>query len=104
VSLDFVDAMNGWALAEGHLTVFHTEDAGATWTEQALPDSVPGKVRALDFRDAHRGVVVGFAVAEGADPNLALVYTTADGGGIWVRGTVVPDDVLALSDVAFVPE
>ncbi len=103
LSLDFTDERNGWALAEGHMTVFHTEDAGATWIEQALPDDMPGRVHELDFRDAHRGVVLGFTVPEDGSPSRPLVFTTADGGDTWARGTV-PDDVRGLSDVVFVPE
>jgi len=102
VSLDFTDGRNGWALADGHMVVFHTEDAGVTWIEQALPDDVPGRVRELDFRDAHRGVVVGSTVPEDGSGSRPLVFTTADGGDTWARGTV-PDDVLGLRDVVFLP-
>ncbi len=104
-SIASIDELNGWALAEDHTTVFHTDDAGATWVEQALPvGAAPGRVHlnALDFRDSQRGVIVGVTVPEDESPNRPLVFTTADGGDTWVRGTV-PDDVRGLSDVAFVP-
>ena len=53
--------------------IFHTEDSGATWVEQDLPDSRGCRVDELLFKNAQEGI----AVAEHD------VYYTEDGGTTW---------------------
>jgi photosystem II stability/assembly factor-like uncharacterized protein len=54
--------------------VFHTTDAGASWSEQALPKSSGCNVSALSFRNPQEGI----AITEHE------VYHTADGGANWL--------------------
>jgi photosystem II stability/assembly factor-like uncharacterized protein len=70
--LEFVDALHGWAVG-GLGTVIHTEDGGATWEKQELPDVYP-RTFAVDFINNQ----VGWVAGEG-------LFHTVNGGKTWVR-------------------
>src|SRR6478672_2974016 len=47
----FPDSTHGWLVSAGG-DILHTDDGGATWTQQA---SRKGSLRSIDFIDAKRG-------------------------------------------------
>jgi len=93
-SLQFRDvhaagASVAWLLSAGPgelSRVYHTRDAGASWTLQWTNDEPDGFYDCLDFWDERRGFVYGDAVAGGL-----RVLVTDDGGASWRR---VSDDAL----------
>jgi photosystem II stability/assembly factor-like uncharacterized protein len=71
-SVDFADALHGWAVSGG--VVARTSDGGATWTEQfARTDGILLAVHAIDANSA-------VAVSSQAE-----IVRTDDGGQIWWR-------------------
>jgi photosystem II stability/assembly factor-like uncharacterized protein len=88
--VDFVDAQQGWAVADVHWdqerreyvgTILVTTDGGIAWVEQEA--GVAETLRGVDFVDAH----VGWAVGAGG----TILHTT-DGGGHWARQAVATTD------------
>ncbi len=76
-------ASEAWLLAAGPgelSKVFHTDDAGATWTLQWTNPEPDGFYDCLDFWDAKRGALYGDAVDGGL-----RIMRTEDGGETWVR-------------------
>jgi len=90
--VDFVDARTGWlagrAISSPTIArIGKTTDGGVTWTNQAVPASVPGLL-AVFMVDAQTGWASGF---DGA------VVATTDGGDHWVvQDSGVETDVQAL--------
>lgn len=90
-AVDFVDADVGWAV--GNNDVFHTNDGGVTWSNQADNlDFGPLILYAVDFVDRRRGVIVG---TEFPDPPTSFngppaSFFTIDGGATWERSLIVP--------------
>ena len=90
-AIDFVDADVGWAV--GNDDVFHTNDGGVTWSNQADNlDFGPLILFAVDFVDRRRGVIVG---TEFPDPPTNFdgppaSFFTIDGGATWERSLIVP--------------
>jgi len=82
-------ASEAWLLAAGPgelSKVFHTDDAGATWTLQWTNPEPDGFYDCFDFWDAKRGALYGDAVDGGL-----RIMRTEDGGKTWVR---LPNDAL----------
>jgi photosystem II stability/assembly factor-like uncharacterized protein len=95
-ALDFVSAGRGWVVADlgrGVSALLHTDDAGATWTRQALLPT-DGQVPYLKFFDDIAGVVA----LPGGRPLLAR---TADAGLSWSVATL-PGSIAAVLSWSFV--
>src|SRR5712671_2382019 len=76
--VDFVNATAGWfvaRLASGRFALFHTGDAGRTWTRQLAGDANQRGVY-MRFFDSTHGV---FALVG----NQPLTFQTSDGGRTW---------------------
>lgn len=76
-------ASEAWLLAAGSgelSKVFHTDDAGATWTLQWTNPEPDGFYDCFDFWDPKRGALYGDAVDGGL-----RIMRTEDGGETWVR-------------------
>jgi photosystem II stability/assembly factor-like uncharacterized protein len=72
---------------KGAARVFHTSDAGRSWTVAATPirnDSANAGIFSLAFSDALHGIAVGgdYSQPEASLHNIAL---TSDGGRTWVE-------------------
>lgn len=82
----------GWAVGGGDDVPFvlRTRDAGRTWSEQSLPDDVPGLLATVAAASATDVIAVGF------EPRGVA---TASGGATWESG-VFPDEFMRLWDVA----
>jgi photosystem II stability/assembly factor-like uncharacterized protein len=65
VGVSFVDANTGWAVGG---TILHTNDGGATWTDQGYGGA------AVSFVDANTGWAVG---------ERGTILSTTDGGATW---------------------
>jgi photosystem II stability/assembly factor-like uncharacterized protein len=75
------DANTGWLLSAGPGTlsrIYHTGDAGQSWTLQWVNEEPAGFYDCLDFWDERRGFVYGDAV----DGGLRILVTD-DGGATW---------------------
>ena len=82
-------ASEAWLLSAGPgqlSKVFHTNDAGATWTLQWTNPEPDGFYDCFDFWDVKRGALYGDAVDGGL-----RIMRTEDGGETWER---VPEDAL----------
>jgi len=82
-------ATEAWLLSAGPgalSNVFHTDDAGATWTLQWTNPEPDGFYDCLDFWDAERGALYGDEVDGGL-----RIMRTENGGETWTR---VPEDRL----------
>lgn len=71
MGIDFVDADNGWFAAGS--SVYHTTDAGQTWTLQA---ELPVQILDIRFSDKLHGWATG---------SYSGVYATSDGGQTWIQ-------------------
>jgi len=72
-SVDFVDAMNGWAV--GHdAVILHTEDGGLTWERQYIDPLAETPLLSVHFYDTNHGLAVGA---------FSLAMETFDGGVTW---------------------
>lgn len=85
-----LDAHTGWLLSAGPgelSRIYHTDDAGASWTLQWVNAEPDGFYDCLDFWDARRGVAYGDAI----DGELRILVTR-DGGTNWrpVPGSRLP--------------
>ena len=75
-------ASEAWLLAAGSgelSKVFHTDDAGATWTLQWTNPEPDGFYDCFDFWDSKRGALYGDAVEGGL-----RIMRTEDGGETWI--------------------
>lgn len=74
--------------AEGGARVYHSEDAGSTWSVVTTPvASGPATgIASVVFRDARRGLALGGPVAN-AEARTANVARTLDGGRTWTSAT-----------------
>ena len=73
----FSDQDHGWAV--GNDEIIHTDDAGASWTEQDYPAGITGSARVMRdvfFLDEDHGWSVG--------QHSSTMYTT-DGGNTWME-------------------
>jgi len=80
-------ASEAWLLSAGPgelSNIYHTDDAGATWSLQWTNPEPDGFYDCLEFWDANRGALYGDAVDGGL-----RIMRTEDGGKTWTR---VPDD------------
>lgn len=75
LSVDFIDAENGWACGRWG-TVIRTEDGGNTWSKQPTPTEYT--LSSICFIDAQMGVAVG---------DMGEIIVTRDGGNTWIRKT-----------------
>ena len=83
VSLDMLDANNGWALTD--TGVVRTADGGSTWYD-ATPSGLNGTPASPCFLDDRNGWL---AAGTGAgDPTTGTLYHTSDGGASWSSTTV----------------
>src|SRR5438094_5805207 len=106
-SIAFVNATEGWLLAPGspttqcqeaHADVWHTTNAGATWT----------RVRASGIDDAQCKELIyfaspklGFVTAWDAN-HRPTVYSTLDGGASWLKSTLPDGPLFVTSQGGFV--
>jgi photosystem II stability/assembly factor-like uncharacterized protein len=81
----FVDASNGWAVAQ-ELAILRTQDGGATWTEAHAVRGAQN-LNSIRMRDADRGVAVGNGRG-GGFPAL-FHYDTAHVPARWRESTVL---------------
>jgi photosystem II stability/assembly factor-like uncharacterized protein len=90
-SVSFVDCSNGWAVGSvaansngdpaGDPLIIHTDDGGATWTQQATPAGTTGSyLDKVQFIDKMNGWAVG---------NNGVIMRTTNGGLQWQ----LPDSV-----------
>jgi photosystem II stability/assembly factor-like uncharacterized protein len=81
LSLDMLDANNGWAMTDA--VVLRTMDGGATWYSATLSgfDGAQASSFFLDASNAWMGVM-------GSDPTTGTLYRTTDGGVSWTSATV----------------
>ena len=99
----FVDDASGWTAGfagsdgDPRPLVLHTQDSGASWTEQSLPGPQHGILELIAFADPRSGIAAG-SVAKGTPP---LAFVTADGGATW-RAIDVPG-ATRLTSLAIVP-
>ncbi|MBN2471487.1 MAG: hypothetical protein JXN59_12250 [Anaerolineae bacterium] len=90
-AVDFVDDLNGWALAANYpqrIHLAHTTDGGADWqwvdtgVEKPLRIGFALVLGDVDFTDAQNGWAAG---------GLGTVIHTADGGSTWAQQTLTCD-------------
>jgi photosystem II stability/assembly factor-like uncharacterized protein len=89
----------------GAARVFHSRDAGRTWTVAPTPirnDGTSAGIFSLAFADALHGIAVGgdYTKAEDGSHNLAI---TSDGGRTWTEPSGRPPGGFR-SAVAFLPD
>lgn len=92
-AVDFVSAGEGWVLADqdtGNQTaVFHTENAGMSWTQQLSTPTAAGN-KYVRFFDGLAGVFAQI----GTRP---VLYRTVDGGRTWTSTPALAASATALS-------
>ncbi|HDP99497.1 MAG TPA: T9SS type A sorting domain-containing protein [bacterium] len=81
--VDFVDSLNGWALADS-VVVFHTNDGGRNWNQEPWRGE-------FSFIDSQRGWRIG--------NNGRNIFFTNDGGNTW---TILYTQVASLARICFV--
>jgi photosystem II stability/assembly factor-like uncharacterized protein len=89
----FLDEMEGWSVQGGFDdfgAVFHTLDAGASWSKQYIPG---GFFEAVQFTDRQVGWLVGGGI-----------YKTSDGGKSWQKQAEDLGKTLDLHSVYFLNE
>jgi photosystem II stability/assembly factor-like uncharacterized protein len=92
----FLDGLRGWAVGDRGV-VWHTEDGGRNWQEQATP--VGCRLESVWFNDAANGWAVGGEIRPYTHQSNGVVLRTTDGGRRW---TAVPSPLLpALRKVRF---
>lgn len=98
----FVDAKAGWYV-NGLGRVFHTADAGETWTQQIEQKGT--YFRCVGFLDAQRGFAgnIGTNYFPGVTDTTPL-YATKDGGATWAPVTIGGDEVTGLCALEVVRE
>ena len=71
--VDFIDAMNGWAVGSDGL-ILQTTDGGKTWTQTIIETERPVYFWNVYFRDENVGFITG---------TRGTILKTADGGQTW---------------------
>ncbi|HUI54564.1 MAG TPA: YCF48-related protein [Bryobacteraceae bacterium] len=77
---------------KGAARVYHSSDAGRTWTVAATPmrdDSAAAGIFSLAFSDAKHGIAVGGDYNK-ANDETGNVAVTSDGGATWVKPEGTP--------------
>ena len=72
----------GWAVGDRGV-IWHTDDAGITWKQQASPVSC--HLSAVFFIDGQRGWIVGGECRPGTAGSNGIVLRTDDGGTTWTQ-------------------
>ena len=72
----------GWAVGDRGV-IWHTDDAGATWKQQASPVSC--HLSAVFFIDGRRGWIVGGECRPGTAGSNGIFRRTDDGGTTWTQ-------------------
>jgi photosystem II stability/assembly factor-like uncharacterized protein len=110
--VSFVDSQHGFITAwdpNHRPTIYHTSDAGATWSGAVLPDP-PGFVTEGGGFTLQAGAVSRFGTVllvsawgmqDGADNPSGYIFRSTDGGATWRYAARVPAPP---EDVAFVTE
>src|SRR5262249_28789786 len=93
--ISFVSGREGWLLlgdvpgdacAQQSVTLWHTTDAGATWTKSPLSGIAAAQCKSnVSFVDPQHGFVVGHDPA-----HASVIYRTADGGSTWQTSAALP--------------
>jgi photosystem II stability/assembly factor-like uncharacterized protein len=88
--------------AAPHARVFHTQDAGRTWTVATAPVPGPVGIGALSFRDRWNGLAISLNRPPPFDsgPDESAVVRTSDGGRSW---TLVGAPAGVRGGVAWIP-
>lgn len=78
--IDFVNANSGWVFSNTVTpggTIWHTTNGGGTWTQQALPDTLPNgpKIYSADMVDGNTGFCTN---------GYSAVYLTTNAGANWI--------------------
>ncbi len=95
----FGDASNAWAVGDAGV-IMHSSDAGATWSPQSSPVTVPlGSVVFADARDGWAAGGYGWYSTERSESARGAIVHTTDGGVTWVAQ--VSDRDVAFADIAF---
>ncbi len=100
----FATELLGWVVGEdaaGFPAILHTTDGGGSWATQEVPGDARAMFTDVQFADADNGVAVG-STTDAAGAEVALAYTTSNGGEEWVLATF-PPDTPELRSVAIVP-
>jgi len=112
-AIDFVDAQRGWAAGVKYIgddqygdpehwaAVYHTDDGGATWTEQYSPE-LAISLTSVDFVDGTYGWVAGFPTRGGITEGA--VFHTSDGGETWERQEPGNSIYAPLWDIRFIDQ
>ena len=77
--VEFIDAMNGWAVGSGGL-ILHTTDGGKTWTQTRVVMERPVDFWNVYFRDENVGFITGLR---------GTIFKTTDGGQTWESKTAI---------------
>ena len=86
----FATPKSGWAVGDRGV-IWHTDDAGTTWRQQAAPVSCT--LSAVFFVDSRRGWTVGGECQPYTNATRGEVLRTDDGGATWLR---LPQPLLPL--------
>lgn len=81
-----------WIVGTSDGRLFHTINAGVSWTQKSLPGTTPAEINKIRFANK----TIGYCSAKLATPR-GRVYRTFDGGYSW---TVIPEKIgtMPLSD------
>ncbi len=85
----FENAMEGWIIAWGLKSLYHTQDGGSTWTVQMEGDTT--YFYDLLFVDNINGWAKLYNGTPFGDPNVPFLLRTNDGGELW-QGVSTPPD------------
>ncbi len=104
ISLTFVSATEGWAIAPSSPASLHlvtTTDGGRTWVETPVAPCEPAFFPlAVSFTDAQHGWAACGSGESAVGNSSKEVVATSDGGSTWqVRSRVEMDGTAALGDV-----
>ena len=77
--VEFIDAMNGWAVGSQGL-ILQTTDGGKTWTKKEIEMERPFDFWNVYFRDENVGFITGVRGA---------IFKTKDGGKTWESKTAI---------------
>ncbi|MAF65406.1 MAG: hypothetical protein CMJ84_07095 [Planctomycetes bacterium] len=87
IDVQFLDAQNGWAVADGEPTgrIYRTTDGGASWSIHTLPnpDFTLASVHMITLQE---GWAAGWTMV-GFNPRTVLFHTT-DGGVSWTQDPI----------------
>lgn len=83
-----LDPDDAWAVPELSGVLERTTDGGASWSTFTLPAN-PYVLGPVEFADASHGLLLAADLTPSETTADFVVYSTADGGQTWVRGTTV---------------